>query len=132
MGVLLVNPPTLAALTARGLAGKMSYFEYEGSFTSQDNYRSYPGEHLGLMALAAALRTADVPVTCVNGQVECHRSLGETWQAMLDAGRSIDVDLIGFSGPCQVFEENAELARRAGTGRADRSRIDPYGGGALG
>lgn len=113
MGVLLANPPTLAALTARGLGGKISYFEYECSFTSQDGYKSYPGEHLGLMSLVSVLREADIPVRCVNGQVECHRALGETWQAMRVAGRSLDVDVVGFSGPCQVFDENVALARRS-------------------
>lgn len=113
MSVLFINPPTLSGLQARGLDGKMSYFEYERSFTDQHWYKSYPGEHLGLMALVAVLRAEDVPVRCVNGQVECHRSLEETWQAAEEAGRDIDVNLVGLSGPCQVFEENLELARRA-------------------
>lgn len=113
MGVLLVNPPTLAGLQSRGLGGKMSYFEYECSFTTRHWYKSYPGEHLGLMALVAVLREADIPVRSVNGQVACHRFIDETWAAMLAAGRSIDVDVIGFSGPCQVFEENLDLAQRA-------------------
>jgi radical SAM superfamily enzyme YgiQ (UPF0313 family) len=91
----------------------MSYFEYECSFTDQYWYKSYPGEHLGLMSLVAVLRAADIPVRSVNGQVECHRFIDETWQAMLVAGASIDVDVVGFSGPCQVFEENLDLARRA-------------------
>lgn len=113
MGVLLVNPPSLSGLEGRGLGGKMSYFEYELSFTDEHWYKSYPGEHLGLMALVAVLRGAGIPVRSVNGQTECHRFVDQTWQAMLAAGREIDVDLIGFSGPCQVFEENADLARRA-------------------
>ncbi|MBE1489505.1 B12-binding domain-containing radical SAM protein [Plantactinospora soyae] len=113
MGVLLANPPTLAALEARGLGGQMSYFEYERSFTDQYWYKSYPGEHLGLMALVAVLRAADVPVRSVNGQTECHRFLDQTWAAMRAAGDTIDVSLVGLSGPCQVFEENLELARRA-------------------
>ena len=113
MGVLLANPPTLAALTAHGLGGKSSYFEYECGFTSQDGYKSYPGEHLGLMTLVAVLRAADIPVACVNGQVESHRALDQTWESMRRAGQRLDVTVVGLSGPCQVFEENLELARRA-------------------
>jgi radical SAM superfamily enzyme YgiQ (UPF0313 family) len=113
MGVMLVNPPSLSGLESRGLGGKMSYFEYERSFTDQHWYKSYPGEHLGLMALVAVLRQAGVPVRSVNGQTENHRLVDQTWDMMLRAGREISVDLIGFSGPCQVFEENRDLARRA-------------------
>ena len=112
MTVLLVNPPSLWGLESRGLAGKMSYFEYERSFTDAYWYKSYPGEHLGLMALVAVLRQAEIDVICVNGQVELHRTLDETWRAMETAGHGRDIDLIGFSGPCQVFEEIVELARR--------------------
>lgn len=114
MGVLLVNPPTLGHLASRGLLGKTSYFEYECSFTSQYWYKSYPGEHVGLMSLVAYLRANDVPVRCVNGQVQLHRTLDQTWAAMLSAGQELgEVDVVGFSGPCQVFDENAELAERA-------------------
>lgn len=112
MSVLLVNPPSLWGVESRGLGGTMSYFEYERSFTDQYWYKSYPGEHLGLMALVAVLRQAGIPVICINGQVELHRGLDQTWQAMQEAGCTMDVDLIGFSGPCQVFEEIVELARR--------------------
>jgi radical SAM superfamily enzyme YgiQ (UPF0313 family) len=115
MTVLLVNPPTLGHLSSMGLLGQTSYFEYECSFTSQYWYKSYPGEHMGLMALLAYLRREEIPAACVNGQTELHRSLDATWNGMLDAASSMGgrPRVVGFSGPCQVFEENAELASRA-------------------
>jgi hypothetical protein len=45
MSVLMVNPPSLFGVEARGLGVRMSYFEYEKSFTNPYWYRSYPGEH---------------------------------------------------------------------------------------
>ncbi|MDB5656511.1 MAG: methyltransferase [Tardiphaga sp.] len=112
MDALIVNPPTLSDLDRIGLAGRMSYFEFERQTAGAEGFRSFPGEHLGLLALASACRAAGLQVAPINGQVANHRSLEQTWQAMLTAAPGGPA-VVGFSGPCQVLAENLMLARRA-------------------
>jgi radical SAM superfamily enzyme YgiQ (UPF0313 family) len=47
-----------------------------------------------------------------NGQVLFHRSTAQTWGAIQGSARRNGTPvLVGFTGPCQVFAENLELAR---------------------
>lgn len=110
--IILVNPPTLWELQDLGLEGKMSCFELQGKHVSPSALRSFPGEHLGLLALAAACRRHDLPVSIVNGQILLHRTLDDTWQVMVERAGGGRPDVVGFSGPNQVFVENVALARR--------------------
>lgn len=109
--VLLVNPPTLSYVAAQGLEGQFSYWELECRATETYWIRSFPGEHLGLMSLLASLRAHGIDAISVNGQTLNHRSVAETWQAMEKTAVQEAPKVIGFSGPCQVFLENLELAR---------------------
>jgi len=111
MDALIVNPPTLSDLERIGLAGRMSYFEFERQTAGAEGFLSFPGEHLGLLALASSCRAAGLAVAPINGQVANHRSLDETWHAMVAAAPGGPA-AVGFSGPCQVLAENMTLARR--------------------
>jgi radical SAM superfamily enzyme YgiQ (UPF0313 family) len=110
--IILVNPPTLWELQDLGMAGKLSCFELQTQHVTPSALKSFPGEHLGLLALAAACRSEDLEAAVVNGQVLLHRSLDQTWQAIVERARGDPPAVIGFSGPSQVFVENVALARR--------------------
>jgi Radical SAM superfamily/B12 binding domain len=110
MDALIVNPPTLADIERLGLAGQLSYFELERQTAGAEGFRSFPGEHLGILALAGSCRSSGIEIAAINGQVAHHRSLAQTWQAMLDAAPGGPA-VVGFSGPCQVLAENLWLAR---------------------
>ncbi|EPE94382.1 B12-binding domain-containing radical SAM protein [Rhizobium grahamii] len=114
MDALIVNPPTLGDLERIGLAVRMSYFEFERQTAGAEGFLSFPGEHLGLLALASSCRAAGLAVAPINGQVANHRSLDETWQAMVAAAPGGPA-AVGFSGPCQVLAENLTLAYRVRT-----------------
>ncbi|MGO4716211.1 B12-binding domain-containing radical SAM protein [Bradyrhizobium sp. 2TAF24] len=114
MDALIVNPPTLGDIERIGLAGQVSYFEFERQTAGSDGFRSFPGEHLGLLALTASCRAAGLEVASVNGQVANHRTLQQTWEAMVAAAPGGPA-VVGLSGPCQVLAENLALARRVRT-----------------
>ena len=111
MDALIVNPPTLADIERLGLGGQVSYFEFERQTAGAEGFLSFPGEHLGILALASSCRAAGLEVAPINGQVAYHRTLEETWQAMLAAAPGGPA-VVGFSGPCQVLAENIALAYR--------------------
>lgn len=111
MDALVVNPPTLGDIERLGLGGRLAYFELERRTAGADGFRSFPGEHLGLLALASSCRAAGLDIAVINGQVAYHRSIDETWQAMVAASPESPA-VVGFSGPCQVFAENLVLAQR--------------------
>jgi radical SAM superfamily enzyme YgiQ (UPF0313 family) len=111
MDALIVNPPTLADIERLGLGGQLSYFEFERQTAGADGFLSFPGEHLGILALASSCRAAGLEVAPINGQVAYHRTLEETWQVMMAAAPAGPA-VVGFSGPCQVLGENIALARR--------------------
>jgi radical SAM superfamily enzyme YgiQ (UPF0313 family) len=110
--IILVNPPTLWELQELGLEGKFSCFELQIQHVSSSALKSFPGEHLGLLSLAAACRRQGMPVTVVNGQVLLHRSIDDTWRAIVERAGDEAPAVVGFSGPSQVFVENLALARR--------------------
>lgn len=110
--IILVNPPTLWELEDLDMVGKLSCFELQGQHVSPSALKSFPGEHLGLQSLAAGCRALELPVTIVNAQVLLHRSLDETWQTIVERAGGATPDVVGFSGPAQVFKENVALARR--------------------
>jgi radical SAM superfamily enzyme YgiQ (UPF0313 family) len=88
MTLLLVNPPGIRP----GRSG--SFFTDQKRNLRPEQYRSMPMEHLGIMSMAAYARARGVPVRTVNGLVESHESVHETWRAMREAGRPT---LVGFS-----------------------------------
>lgn len=111
MSVILVNPPSLYHMPRIGEYGRLSYFELSRRQLGPDGYWSIPGEHLGLRSVEASCAALGIPVEVVNGQVRFDRSTDQTWQGILAAaGRQGPPAIVGFSGPCQVFEENLELA----------------------
>ena len=114
MSVILVNPPSLYHMPKFGLSGKLAYFELSRRQLGPDGFWSLPGEHLGLRSLQASCAARGIPVDVVNGQVLFHRSVRQTWDAIRASARKQGAPvLIGFSGPCQVFPENLQLAALA-------------------
>lgn len=114
MSVLLINPPSLYHMPKLGLSGQLAYFELSRRQVGPDGFWSLPGEHLGLGSLQAACRARGITADVVNGQVLFHRSLSETWDAIRASARKQGTPrLMGFSGPCQVFPENLQLAGMA-------------------
>jgi radical SAM superfamily enzyme YgiQ (UPF0313 family) len=114
MSVILVNPPTLYQVSKLTGVDKKAYFEISREQLGKKGYWSLPGEHLGLRSIQAACKKHGIDVEVINGQVLHHRSVRETWESILSsARRSSPPLLVGFSGPCQVFPENQELAKLA-------------------
>lgn len=111
--IILVNPPTLWEIRDLGMLGRTSCFELQATHVEPDALKSFPGEHLGLLSLTAACRARGMPASVVNGQILLHRSVDQTWEEIVSRAGEPGPDVLGFSGPCQVFEENAELAARA-------------------
>lgn len=111
MKVILINPPSLYHMPKFGAQGKLAYFELSRRQLGADGFWSLPGEHLGLGSLQASCTARGIPVDVINGQVLFHRSTAQTWEAMRASAARSDVPVLaGFTGPCQVFEENLELA----------------------
>lgn len=111
MSIILVNPPSLYQMPKFGAQGKLAYFELSRRQLGAEGFWSLPGEHLGLRSIQAACATRSIDVDVVNGQALFHRSTTQTWDAIrASARRNGPPVLVGFTGPCQVFEENLELA----------------------
>lgn len=111
MSIILVNPPSLYHMPKFRAEGKLAYFELSRRQLGQNGFWSLPGEHLGLGSIVAACAQQDIPVQVVNGQVLFHRTVDETWQEILNtATRHGDPEIVGFTGPAQVFTENLYLA----------------------
>ncbi len=92
MTLLLVNPPGIRP----GRPG--SFFTDQKRNLRPDQYRSMPMEHLGIMSMTAYARAKGVPVRTVNGLVESHESVAETWRVMLDrTAESGRPTVVGFS-----------------------------------
>jgi radical SAM superfamily enzyme YgiQ (UPF0313 family) len=107
LSVILVNPPSLYRSPSFGL----SYFELSRRQLGVEGIWSLPGEHLGLRSIEASCAAHGIDVDVINGQVLFHRSTAETWDAIQASVRRNGTPvLVGFSGPCQVFRENLELA----------------------
>lgn len=106
MTLLLVNPPGI-----RPWRRGVSFFDDQKRNLRPDQYRSMPMEHLGLMSITASARSRGMPVASVNGLVDGHRSVDETWQAMQDEARaSGPPTLVGFS----IIDTLAEVIDLAG------------------
>lgn len=111
MSIILVNPPSLYHMPKFRAEGKLAYFELSRRQVGENGFWSLPGEHLGLGSLAASCADRGIAVHIVNGQVLFHRSVEQTWQAITQAAaRHGSPDVIGFTGPAQVFTENLHLA----------------------
>lgn len=114
MSVILVNPPSLYHMPKFHAEGQLSYFELSRRQLGADGFWSLPGEHLGLGSLVAACTQRGITVHTVNGQVLYHRDIEQTWHALVDlAACHGEPEVIGFTGPAQVFTENLQLARQA-------------------
>lgn len=114
MSIILVNPPSLYHMPKFGAEGKLAYFELSRRQLGDDGFWSLPGEHLGLGSIAATCAAGGIPVRIVNGQTLFHRSVEATWKSILEvAAANGDPEIIGFTGPAQVFTENSALAARA-------------------
>lgn len=114
MSIILVNPPSLYHMPKFGAEGKLAYFELSRRQLGADGFWSLPGEHLGLGSIAAACAADGMPVHTVNGQTLYHRSVEATWNSIVETTTSHgDPEVIGFTGPAQVFTENSTLAARA-------------------
>lgn len=112
MALLLVAPPTLWGVEGVGKLGEWGYFDLQikalGPAAS-----TFPGEHLGLRSIQAYCREQGLKAEVVNGHVLRHLSLDETWQAICDVYEAQGgLEIVGFTGTLEMFEENAELARR--------------------
>ena len=104
MTLLLVNPPGIRP----GRSG--SFFADQKRNLRPDQYRSMPMEHLGIMSMAAYARAKGIPVRTVNGLVESHDSVAETWRAMQDVvSGSGPPTVVGFS----VIDTTAEVVHLA-------------------
>lgn len=118
MNVLLVNPPTLYRgstlieidQTERDKNATMLpyYRRLLAMDTSPRNgFSTLTGEHLGLQSMQASLIMAGHQTSVLNACVELHTSLHQTLYKI----REYTFDLIGFTGPLDVFTENLWLAR---------------------
>ena len=117
MEIVLVNPPTLYRAKSVDEIQELELFSgtipyYERLLTLDtgkiNGFSTLPGEHLGLQSISGYLHLHGHRVNIVNACVELHSSLSQTLKKILQ----YSFDLIGFSGPLDVFGENAWLALR--------------------
>lgn len=117
MRITLVNPPTLyRAKSAEEInsleivGNSIPYYDQLLSLdiSKRNGYSTLPGEHLGLQSLAAFAQQHGHTVTIINACLEKHASISQT----LSHVQKSDFDLLGFTGPLDVFGENVWLATR--------------------
>lgn len=120
MHVVLVNPPTLfrwKPLTYHHFNAEVEPYYRRILGRAMQSGPTLPGEHLGLQSLAAALRATGQQVTLLNACVELHSTLRQTVEAV----ERLEADVIGFTGPADVYGEIdfivRELRRRGYSGR---------------
>ena len=109
MRVALVNPPTLFSMTENPPVHTEMTPYYELLTADEDRsaeQSTMPGEHLGLGMLASSLRISGHEAVIVNGCARFDRSLAATARAIMEA----EPDLVGFSGPVEVFGEIRSLS----------------------
>ena len=105
--ILLVNPPGIC-LIPENLKGN-SFYDYLKM--SEPDHEHLPGEHLGIQYIASYLDTKrkDTETILLNACVESHTSLQQTYNIIESYGK---LDVIGFTGPFNVFEEVLWLAEQ--------------------
>jgi len=117
MKITLVNPPTLYRAKPQeqinlleGLGNTIPYYDRLLSLdeSKRNGYSTLPGEHLGLQSLAAFVQNQNHTVTIINACVERHTSLNQTLNRLLHS----DFELLGLTGPLDVFGENVWLATK--------------------
>ncbi len=117
MNVLLVNPPTLyrwKSIEAIDVTDVMkpvlSYYKQlllmEGS--KRGDFTTISGEHLGLQSLQASLEQVGHHVVVLNSCTQLHSTLPQTFNEI----QRHCFDLLGFTGPADVFGEILWLARK--------------------
>ena len=116
MNILLINPPTLyrgfdhASLTKLDLNYPVTPY-YERLWLSdrgKKGFTTFPGEHLGLQSLKSNLLQHHHSVDIINACLERHTTLYETLSTVAEN----EFDLIGFTGPQDVFAEVYWLANK--------------------
>lgn len=116
MRILLVNPPTLyrgktiEELSQTNLiAPSTPYYKrlLGADNTKRKGVSTLPGEHLGLQSLQATLEKFGHETVVLNACVELHTNLPQTLKQI----EEYSFDVIGFTGPLDVFSENLWLAR---------------------
>jgi len=108
VNILLVNPPSTCLVPKKNL----SYFDHlKKRVRKSSEYRSFPVEHLGLLQLKAYLKSKEVHVDIVNGQIDCHKNLKETFLAIEKSFEKNKFDAVGLTGTSVVWIEIIELAK---------------------
>jgi radical SAM superfamily enzyme YgiQ (UPF0313 family) len=116
MSVILVGTPALPEADSARFGRPISYFETYRLYMTPDQSRSFPMEHLGLMSIKSYAATQGVPVHTVNGLVEEHTSIEQTFAAIRrQAGTHGTPKLVGFSNIATTPEvlSLAERCKRA-------------------
>lgn len=105
--ILLVNPPSVCLIPS-GFKG-YSFYDYLKS--SEPDHDHLPGEHLGIQYIAAYLdsKRKDTETFLLNACVERHTNIQQTYDSIVSYG---ELDVIGFTGPFNVFEEVLWLAKQ--------------------
>jgi radical SAM superfamily enzyme YgiQ (UPF0313 family) len=115
MNIALLNPPTLhrakSADEINVLEKSNNFLPYYDRLLSLDEskekgYSTLPGEHLGLQSIAAYAEAKGHSVIILNACLEKHSSLKQT----LNVLKKIDFNLLGLTGPLDVFGENVWIA----------------------
>ncbi len=100
-----MNPPAVD--------GRFSYYEKLVRLWGRSYLYSWPFEHLGLMSIAAYSSNRGIDVLTINGMVENHSSVDQTWARVLETAATCGVpSLVGISDMVD-YVECIELARRA-------------------
>ncbi|HEY9285120.1 MAG TPA: radical SAM protein [Pyrinomonadaceae bacterium] len=112
MDILLVNPPTLSrGKGVQGIDPDLPSMPYYRLLTVEsgrpEGFSTMPGEHLGLQSLQASLESSGHRVDVLNACVGLHATLRQT----LNTAQRERYDVIGFTGPLDVFGENLWMAR---------------------
>jgi radical SAM superfamily enzyme YgiQ (UPF0313 family) len=108
MSLILVNPPSLSGPPG----ASESFIAGQKRRLRPDQYYSLPIEHLGMMSIAAFVRSKGMDVETVNGMVAGHSSVEETWREIRSvADRSGPPALIGFTN-IDTFDEVLWLVER--------------------
>lgn len=112
MKILLVAPPSLWGVKGIGKHGEWSFFDLQKRFLGA-SAKTYPGEHLGLRSIQAYCEQQGIHVEVINGHVFSHLTVDQTWEEMDRIYLELNgIDIVGFTGTLEMFEENIELAKR--------------------
>lgn len=108
--VLLVNPPSVCLIPDN--RQECSFYDY--LLASEPDHDHLPGEHLGIEYIASYMdiKRPLVETILLNACVERHTNIQQTYDVIKSYG---EFDVVGFSGPYNVFEEILWLASQIKT-----------------